>query len=409
MARTDANMQDRDRLMKDWRRFHRESRDRDLGKAESFNIFKILNIAHDETKLHTPFLAGLFRSNGTHAQGTLFVREFLSQFTTPDQLPTYVFDRFDDSYICREEEFVHESGRMDIVIERLTGEREKRFCVVVENKIFAGEQQDQLDRYSQYLDRHDVPETRKFLVYLHAREESHRPRSGANVPRDRLKVLRYQDHMARIFRKCLQDNMIKAFNVRDVVAQYLAVIEQIGADMPEMPTGSVFNFWTNPERWVDTKVAARELQQVVPEVRKAFFKTVGERLLTERGNPNLEYWLEKGEIKQVSIAVDGWPRSVRVCLGKYPRWYCGIEGKLNDLNADHVKRMFETSELEHYEKPNDYRYWIRSFNWNPDPDPFEWPQYGREEMQRLAEEVAQLIKEKLLSPFGPKISQLGRR
>lgn len=46
-------------------------------RGEKFNIFNILNLSQDETKLHTPFIAELLNPKGSHGMKDAFLREFI--------------------------------------------------------------------------------------------------------------------------------------------------------------------------------------------------------------------------------------------------------------------------------------------------------------------------------------------
>ena len=213
-----------EKLFNGWRDLRVRCMEQNMVDAEDLNIFRVLNISHLETKLHTPFLLDLLKSEGTHGQGTLFFRAFLEQLGVCDEreLSFYTRTPFDDRYKCREEVFDRESGRKDIVIERLSCEKDKRFCVVVENKIGAGEQEGQLRRYWEYLEEKPVHSKRKFLVYLHAKGAGHKPQSGSGI---RCTILRYQDHICGMLEKCLTH--VKSRKVRDLLSQYLDVVRSL--------------------------------------------------------------------------------------------------------------------------------------------------------------------------------------
>lgn len=207
--------------LSDWKR-KRESRN--LKIAEDWNLFRIIRVGHLETRLHTPFLRALMDSNGSHGQGTLFFTKFLEQLArlpggpAPGDLLFYVPDRFQGDYACIEEVFDREAGRMDLVIERRFGL--KAFCIIIENKIRALEQPKQLQRYLSYLKKHPAPRNRRFLVYLHAFGNEHRPKSGKNCL-----VVRYQNEIRNMLRESYPH--VRAQTVRDTIRQYLAVIDDL--------------------------------------------------------------------------------------------------------------------------------------------------------------------------------------
>lgn len=129
-------------------------------EAPFFSIFEILNIHFGETKTHTPFLAHLLSPSGTHAQGVYFFHSFLKDVVKIS------YNATDITNIQVYEEFhCGENGRIDILIfYKLQGQQR---AIAIENKIYSGDMEDQLQRYYDFLIR-----VRKFtqdqvhLIYL---------------------------------------------------------------------------------------------------------------------------------------------------------------------------------------------------------------------------------------------------
>ncbi|WP_224960786.1 PDDEXK-like family protein [Geomonas subterranea] len=135
--------------------------------APRFNIFEILGVSHYEVSTHSALLRELLDPSGTHGQGNLFFRLFLEHLSTKgiirsSDMPSFTNDVYDD-YICKVEQVIS-SGRIDIVIERR--ERGRDFCIYIENKIYAMDQERQLERYWDELQQHEAPDDRKKLIYL---------------------------------------------------------------------------------------------------------------------------------------------------------------------------------------------------------------------------------------------------
>ncbi len=212
-------------LLEFWSRAEQDYRNHNRREANNWNIFDVLGISHLETALHTPFLRELFDSQGSHGQGTLFFRQLLRELSRhengikKEEINTYAREPFDDGYFCREEVADPISGRLDLIIECSSGK--DAFCIIIENKIHAAEQHGQLARYKEYLDKHIARADRRFLVYLHARDENHVPATDLRS----ILILRYQVHIRRMLNDCL--SLIKASAVRMTVDQYLAVIDAI--------------------------------------------------------------------------------------------------------------------------------------------------------------------------------------
>lgn len=112
--------------------------------GEDFNIFKIIDATTDEVKVHSAFIAELLNPQGLHGQGAVFLELFvklmnISNFNC-EKAKVEVEKcigplRNDDS----------EGGRLDIIVSDNLGQ-----YITIENKIYAGDQRNQLIRYHKY-------------------------------------------------------------------------------------------------------------------------------------------------------------------------------------------------------------------------------------------------------------------
>lgn len=124
--------------------------------GERFNIFKILDRTTDEVKTHSAFVATLLRPNSTHGKGTLFLKPFVEMLKVKSETDI-------DIDIESANVFVEYSigqttqttgGRIDILLQDKKGRK-----IIIENKIYAGEQANQLLRYHNF-------DNNSTLVYL---------------------------------------------------------------------------------------------------------------------------------------------------------------------------------------------------------------------------------------------------
>ncbi len=108
-----------------------------------YNVFSILNIRHYEARVHTPFLCNLFDPNESHGQGLLFFNKFLKKIlnncNTNDVIENVeVYEELSMKY-----------GRLDILIDYQINKKKK--TLVIENKIYHHDGEQQLYRYYNYL------------------------------------------------------------------------------------------------------------------------------------------------------------------------------------------------------------------------------------------------------------------
>jgi hypothetical protein len=134
--------------------------------ASRFNLFRALGMERREVQTHSAFLAELFRPNGAHGQGTLFLERFqqycLARGDEFRHFPPIEFPTGAAFWEVDCEKAVPE-GQLDIVVQS----RESKFLMVIENKIDAAEQKDQIGRYQDWLSRQggEYPRDR-VLIYL---------------------------------------------------------------------------------------------------------------------------------------------------------------------------------------------------------------------------------------------------
>jgi hypothetical protein len=184
-------------------------------EAPEFNIFRILRIARREVIFHTPFLANLLTPSGSHAQGELFLQLFFERLHTKSQSDSHL--RADTRWSVLTEQ-VTDSGNFDIHL------RCRPFgCqVVVENKIDAVDQHNQLSRYWAQMGKELAHFPHRLLVYLTPRDRTPNPGTAGLPPHVNLT---YQDDIRAVLVKAL--SLITAPRLSHSLQQYLEIVESL--------------------------------------------------------------------------------------------------------------------------------------------------------------------------------------
>lgn len=197
-------------------------------EAGNYNIFDILNIKASEVKTHTPFLKNLLDPNGTHGQGDLFLRSFIAEFI-PDGKKEHFELSVSNDYNVIEEKFTA-SGRIDIYIHSLNPQ--KKFGIVIENKIYGPDQENQLKRYYDFLDEiKGFTNDQLMMFYLTIYGGDPSPNSIELDLREKLKAnnvfrnISYKEDITRWLTESSKE--IQANRVKDLVAQYLSILKII--------------------------------------------------------------------------------------------------------------------------------------------------------------------------------------
>lgn len=179
--------------------------------GEHFNIFHILRVGHLEVTTHSPFLAELLNPKGKHGQGATFLRLFLTKFGIKD------FDA--NNATVKLEHFIGRvtetsGGRVDIFITDGKGS-----MILIENKIYAADQENQIKRYRGY-------NSKASLFYLTREGE---PPIGLSD--DELKLLdcrpiSYATEILSWLKECHKE-ATHLPSVRETIAQYIHLIEYL--------------------------------------------------------------------------------------------------------------------------------------------------------------------------------------
>ena len=104
-----------------------------------FNMFRICGVNHYENT-HSAIIAELLNPNGSHSLKSAFLEAFLD-LISKDFIPT----SFNPSSATVYTEYTTDNGRIDILIED-----NQKNALIIENKIYATDQYEQLKRYNQY-------------------------------------------------------------------------------------------------------------------------------------------------------------------------------------------------------------------------------------------------------------------
>lgn len=111
-------------------------------KGSNFNIYSLLGIEHNENNTHSVLLADLLNPRGSHGQNYFFLKNFIKTINNSEEEIKYA-EIFREYYIGSINEDYTEGGRIDLLI------KWNDHIWVIENKLYAKEQPNQIERYKQ--------------------------------------------------------------------------------------------------------------------------------------------------------------------------------------------------------------------------------------------------------------------
>jgi len=184
--------------------------------GENFNVFRILKLQASEVRLHSTFLAELLNPKGSHGQKDTFLKLFIELF----QFKNNNFDSINgytevEKHTGLINENKTEGGRIDIFIAD-----KNRNHIIIENKIYAPNQEKQLVRY-----RYHYPNADLFYLTLEGRHCEEAAKDGLLVDKD-YKCLSYKNDITKWLELCRKEVAINP-TIRETITQYLHLIKYL--------------------------------------------------------------------------------------------------------------------------------------------------------------------------------------
>jgi hypothetical protein len=188
--------------------------------APRFNIFRALDIERKEDVLHTPMLAHLLNPSAQHSQGSIFLKHFFEtirrhQNDIPDS------SSLEEGHWMIQPEFyigsggiIGSRGIVDLLIEN----SQKKYVIVIENKIDTDDHNDQIPRYFTWLKMHRRNYKWRQLIYLTPNGRAPTSCQGCEYIR-----LSYSKDVIEFLEAAWHE--VKAQSVQEVVRQYLAILK----------------------------------------------------------------------------------------------------------------------------------------------------------------------------------------
>lgn len=187
------------------------SRNESRLRGEQFNIFHACGVNHYETK-HSAIIAEFLNPEGTHGQGDTYLKEFLS--VVGDVGLSAAFDTSEASVTT---EYHTSCGNLDILISNSKGQ-----AIIIENKIYASDQWEQLKRYDNFASK-KYHAGNYAILYLTLWGDEASGQSGEGV---KYKCISYKDTILEWLKRCISISAQKPL-IRETMIQYLNLIKEL--------------------------------------------------------------------------------------------------------------------------------------------------------------------------------------
>lgn len=242
-------------------------------RGEFFNIFNILNLEANEMRTHSAFIAELLNPKGNHGLGDAFLKAFLSiikfdyfDFSTKDaevQVEYHIGFKNEDST---------KGGRIDIQI--VSNEK----AILIENKIYAGDQEKQLIRYFNYGKERYKENFRLLYLTLYKGDASEYSIKNADkklIPNQDYYSIGYNQEILSWLNRCIELAVYHPL-VRETIRQYKYLVEQlIGKNMNENNNKELISVLTSSQNIETTLTILSTKDEICHVIKQNLFKQLG--------------------------------------------------------------------------------------------------------------------------------------
>jgi len=265
-----------------------------LKDDNEFNIFTLLRKYDDEVNLHSKFIYELLNPFGTHRKKTEFLQSFLDVVEIED-------------FSLNEVRVLREHEKIDILI---IGQSQ---AVIIENKIGADDQKDQLERYYNKIKKNNHCK-HIWIIYLTLNGDMPTKRSLGKLPDDVKKSLlniSYSFHVSEWLEKCISKSSRNPM-LRETIIQYNNLVNEItGKSMSKELSKEVYELLSQQDNvhnaytitsnwkhikwylewdfWTDFEKVISDEYEILP-IQKYSTKTLNSAIHKSR-NRNMNYGL----------------------------------------------------------------------------------------------------------------------
>lgn len=195
-------------------------------RGENFNVFNVLGLWSEEVRLHSAMLAELLNPEASHGCGEAFLKNFIEEILDIEINDSTMLNKAvttTEYYIGRINDEGTEGGRIDILIDI---PRESGIpSLIIENKIYAGDQSNQLLRYYKFAKKYYSSDNFKILYLTPWGNSASTISTGTDFSFDYIRIS-YAKNIIKWLEHCASIAYDKP-KVRETIIQYKHLLTQI--------------------------------------------------------------------------------------------------------------------------------------------------------------------------------------
>ena len=245
---------------------------------ETFNIFSILRNEYDEVNLHSKFITELLKDKN-------YGRKFIELL-----LPIIGVEKINYKRVNIFSEYsIKDNGRIDIILKFFLEDNKK--VIVIENKIYADDQYQQLKRYydSMLMEGYKSEEIELVYLTLAGAEPSEDSIKGLPAAvRENMRIISYKDDIITWIEDCIKE-VAQVPIIRETLVQYESLLKKITGKGERIMTEEMKNMILSNKDYLDMVYKLTDvLVKIKQELQLKFWEKLEEKL-----NNSLNLQLEK--------------------------------------------------------------------------------------------------------------------
>lgn len=348
-------------------------------RVEPFNVFSVLRSANDEVNLHSRFLHAVLDRPDSTSGDRKNLKAFLNEVCGVND------------FSMEHARVEREANHIDLLI------KNDHQAVIIENKIWAGDQERQLQRYHDDLHGRGYKDAAIHIVYLTPDGREPEDQSRGEIPREKVSSVSYRYEVQRWLIGCQR----RAFNepgLRESIAQYIHLIRRMtNTDYKGEHMNELKKLLADGNNLVLAKQLSDALVETQAELVHGFYLEV-DRMLRERIVGLPEYnskWMNEEEIRKYIKGLRSfhWGLYYQIVEGAdlvligRDRFYLGVECNRNKHSKLHEKLRELLVTIDSQHRPDNYTPWYQYVDEMPAwsyPEQFQIRNVNESSLQFLA-------------------------
>src|SRR5574344_590563 len=362
-------------------------------RGDLFNVFNVIGLRKEEVRLHSAFLAELLNPAGSHGLQDVFLKEFINVAGISDlNFVTTNASVSTEHYIGKKEG--ETGGRIDILIQS------KDKAIIIENKISAPDQENQLLRYSNYGKEYAKGGYRLLYLTLDGQTATDFSTGGNIIVYNQLS---YERHILDWLNRCVEKSACQPL-LRETIRQYIELIKQLTNNtMDKISCEKLINLLSEKENIENVRTVKKFYTAVL---EKTIERYVFPKLENVANELNLELSIDPNKVEHkftfdtkknrndldfdfhLYFSTKKGPKVVvhyMFCAWNLTDLRWGIDSELSSIQSSQKLDIFDDSSEEGWS-------WVKEFrDWN-DKDTFKRVLEGKF-ADKVKEDLSTLLQE----------------